>query len=73
MVRKMNKKNPKSKIVVYIHRTKRMVEKGKNKFLKQERPRIEVSLPGQKPQFMYADEFATYIINNFKYVGEKDE
>ncbi len=61
------KKVLKSKVAVYVHRTSRMRDKNKKSFLKKERPRIEVSLNGQNPVFMYADEFPKYIIDNFKY------
>ena len=60
-----------SKIVVYIHRSKRMVDQKKNKFLKSERPRIEVSI-NKKEYFMYIDEFPRFIIDNFMYGGKYD-
>jgi len=62
----MSMKTTKSKITVYIHRTERMRTEHKNTFQKQERPRIEVNMNGET-QFMYADEFAAFIINNFVY------
>ena len=63
----MAMKNTNSKVTVYVHRTKRMVEKNKKKFLKSERPRIEVGVGNKKAEFTYADEFSQFIINNFKY------
>ena len=62
----------KSKIVVYVHRTHRMKNKNKTTFQKGERPRVEVNLGGHEPVFMYADQFTSYIINNFEYGGCDD-
>lgn len=57
----------KSKLIIYVHRTDRMRDTNKKKFLKSERPRIEVSLRSGKSTFMYADEFSKFITDNFEY------
>lgn len=63
--------NPLSKITVYVHRTDRMRKNNKVKFQKKERPRIEVKLSNKEQvDFMYADEFQQYIVDNFEY-GQK--
>ena len=66
----MKNKVQSSVLKLYVHRTNRMREKNKNKFLVKDRVRIEVVNSEGKQQFMYADQLQEWIVRNFKYNKE---
>lgn len=69
----MENKMSTSKIVVYVQKTKQMMDNNENKFKKTDRPRLRVVLPDNKTKWMYADELSAFIINNFKIIDDREK
>ncbi len=64
----MKKMNTLSRATIYVHRNHEMREKGRLKFFKHERIRIEIKLKNkEKADFIYADELQKYLAENFEY------